>query len=33
MWRPSSVQAALGYRRPGARNPRNQMPPLEGRHG
>jgi hypothetical protein len=31
MWRPSSVQAALGYRRPAARNPRNQMPPLEGR--
>jgi DNA invertase Pin-like site-specific DNA recombinase len=31
MWRPSSVQAALGYRRPGARNSRNQMPPLEGR--
>jgi DNA invertase Pin-like site-specific DNA recombinase len=33
MWRPSSVQAALGYRRPGARNPRNQIPPLEGRQG
>jgi DNA invertase Pin-like site-specific DNA recombinase len=33
MWRPSSVQAALGYRRPGARNPRNQMPPLEGPQG
>jgi DNA invertase Pin-like site-specific DNA recombinase/peptidoglycan hydrolase-like protein with peptidoglycan-binding domain len=33
MWRPSSVQAALGYRRPGARNSRNQMPPLEGRQG
>jgi peptidoglycan hydrolase-like protein with peptidoglycan-binding domain len=33
MWRPSSVQAALGYRRPGARNPGNQMPPLEGRQG
>jgi DNA invertase Pin-like site-specific DNA recombinase/peptidoglycan hydrolase-like protein with peptidoglycan-binding domain len=31
MWRPSSVQAALGYRRPGARGPRNQLPPLEGR--
>jgi hypothetical protein len=30
MWRPSSVQAALGYRRPGARNPRNQTPPMEG---
>jgi DNA invertase Pin-like site-specific DNA recombinase/peptidoglycan hydrolase-like protein with peptidoglycan-binding domain len=33
MWRPSSVQAALGYRRPGARNPRNEIPPLEGRQG
>jgi DNA invertase Pin-like site-specific DNA recombinase len=33
MWRPSSVQAVLGYRRPGARNPRNDMPPLEGRQG
>jgi hypothetical protein len=31
MWRPSSVQAALGYRRPSARNPHNQTPPLEGR--
>jgi DNA invertase Pin-like site-specific DNA recombinase/peptidoglycan hydrolase-like protein with peptidoglycan-binding domain len=31
MWRPSSVQAALGYRRPGARGPRDQLPPLEGR--
>jgi peptidoglycan hydrolase-like protein with peptidoglycan-binding domain len=30
MWRPSSVQAALGYRRPGAR-PRDNLPPLEGR--
>ncbi|HEX7298786.1 MAG TPA: recombinase family protein [Solirubrobacteraceae bacterium] len=29
MWRPSSVQAALGYRRPGARN--QVPPPLEGR--
>jgi DNA invertase Pin-like site-specific DNA recombinase/peptidoglycan hydrolase-like protein with peptidoglycan-binding domain len=30
MWRPSSVQAALGYRRPGAsRGPRDQLPPLE----
>jgi DNA invertase Pin-like site-specific DNA recombinase len=33
MWRPSSVQAALGYRRPGARNTPNEMPPLEGRQG
>jgi DNA invertase Pin-like site-specific DNA recombinase/peptidoglycan hydrolase-like protein with peptidoglycan-binding domain len=31
MWRPSSVQAALGYRRPSARGPRDQLPPLEGR--
>jgi DNA invertase Pin-like site-specific DNA recombinase/peptidoglycan hydrolase-like protein with peptidoglycan-binding domain len=31
MWRPSSVQAALGYRRPGSRSPRDQLPPLEGR--
>jgi DNA invertase Pin-like site-specific DNA recombinase/peptidoglycan hydrolase-like protein with peptidoglycan-binding domain len=31
MWRPSSVQAALGYRRPGTRSPRDQLPPLEGR--
>jgi hypothetical protein len=29
MWRPSSVQAALGYRRPGARNSRSQLPDLE----
>src|ERR671934_579739 len=30
MWRPSSVQAALGYKRPGTRNnPRNQLPSLE----
>jgi DNA invertase Pin-like site-specific DNA recombinase/peptidoglycan hydrolase-like protein with peptidoglycan-binding domain len=28
-WRPSSVQAALGYRRPSARSPRNHLPPLE----
>jgi DNA invertase Pin-like site-specific DNA recombinase len=26
-WRPSSVQAALGYRRPHARNPRDHLPP------
>jgi DNA invertase Pin-like site-specific DNA recombinase len=31
MWRPSSVQAALGYRRPGARNPLEQFPTLEDR--
>jgi DNA invertase Pin-like site-specific DNA recombinase len=32
MWRPSSVQAALGYKRPGTRNnPRNQLPSLEDR--
>jgi DNA invertase Pin-like site-specific DNA recombinase len=29
MWRPSSVQAALGYRRPGgSRGPRDQLPSL-----
>ena len=26
-WRPSSVQAALGYKRPSARNPKDQLPP------
>jgi DNA invertase Pin-like site-specific DNA recombinase len=31
MWRPSSVQAALGYRRPGARGARDQFPTLEDR--
>jgi DNA invertase Pin-like site-specific DNA recombinase/peptidoglycan hydrolase-like protein with peptidoglycan-binding domain len=31
MWRPSSVQAALGYRRPSTRTPRDQLPPLEDR--
>jgi DNA invertase Pin-like site-specific DNA recombinase len=31
MWRPSSVQAALGYRRPGTRAPRDQFPTLEDR--
>jgi DNA invertase Pin-like site-specific DNA recombinase/peptidoglycan hydrolase-like protein with peptidoglycan-binding domain len=31
MWRPSSVQAALGYRRPSARNPLEQLPRLEDR--
>ena len=32
MWRPSSVQAALGYKRPGARNnPRSDVPSLEDR--
>ena len=32
LWRPSSVQAALGYKRPGTRsNPRNQLPSLEDR--
>jgi DNA invertase Pin-like site-specific DNA recombinase len=31
MWRPSSVQAALGYRRPATRTPRDQFPTLEDR--
>jgi DNA invertase Pin-like site-specific DNA recombinase/peptidoglycan hydrolase-like protein with peptidoglycan-binding domain len=32
MWRPSSVQAALGYKRPGTRaNARNELPSLEDR--
>jgi DNA invertase Pin-like site-specific DNA recombinase/peptidoglycan hydrolase-like protein with peptidoglycan-binding domain len=32
LWRPSSVQAALGYKRPGSRNnPRHQLPSLEDR--
>ena len=31
MWRPSSVQAALGYRRPATRGPREQFPTLEDR--
>jgi DNA invertase Pin-like site-specific DNA recombinase len=31
MWRPSSVQAALGYRRPGTRGPRDHFPTLEDR--
>jgi DNA invertase Pin-like site-specific DNA recombinase/peptidoglycan hydrolase-like protein with peptidoglycan-binding domain len=33
MWRPSSVQAALGYKRPGTRSnsPRGQLPSLEDR--
>jgi DNA invertase Pin-like site-specific DNA recombinase len=31
MWRPSSVQAALGYRRPGTRSPRDHLPTLEDR--
>jgi DNA invertase Pin-like site-specific DNA recombinase/peptidoglycan hydrolase-like protein with peptidoglycan-binding domain len=31
MWRPSSVQAALGYRRPGTRGVRDQLPTLEDR--
>ena len=31
MWRPSSVQAALGYRRPATRGPRDQFPTLEDR--
>jgi DNA invertase Pin-like site-specific DNA recombinase len=30
-WRPSSVQAALGYRRPGSRGTRKQFPTLEDR--
>lgn len=29
MWRPSSVQAALGYRRPAARSTRSKLPSLE----
>jgi DNA invertase Pin-like site-specific DNA recombinase len=29
-WRPSSIQAALGYRRPG---PRDRLPPLQSRGG
>ncbi|HEY7620995.1 MAG TPA: recombinase family protein, partial [Solirubrobacteraceae bacterium] len=31
MWRPSSVQTALGYRRPAPRTAREQLPPLERR--
>jgi DNA invertase Pin-like site-specific DNA recombinase len=31
MWRPSSVQAALGYQRPSTRRPRNQLPSMEDR--
>jgi DNA invertase Pin-like site-specific DNA recombinase len=31
MWRPSSVQASLGYRRPGTRGSRDQFPTLEDR--
>ena len=31
MWRPSSVQAALGYRRPGSRSPLDQLPPVKER--
>jgi DNA invertase Pin-like site-specific DNA recombinase len=30
LWRPSSIQAALGYRRPG---PRDRLPPLHNRGG
>jgi DNA invertase Pin-like site-specific DNA recombinase/peptidoglycan hydrolase-like protein with peptidoglycan-binding domain len=30
-WRPSSVQAALGYRRPSARTPRDHLPPIQQR--
>jgi hypothetical protein len=30
-WRPSSVQAALGYRRPGSRGTRTQFPTPEDR--
>jgi DNA invertase Pin-like site-specific DNA recombinase len=29
MWRPSSVQAALGYQRPGSQRPRDQLPRVE----
>jgi DNA invertase Pin-like site-specific DNA recombinase len=34
-WRPSSVQAALGYKRPSARNPKDQLPPThpQQQHG
>jgi DNA invertase Pin-like site-specific DNA recombinase len=28
-WRPSSVQAALGYKRPKTRNPKDQLPPTQ----
>jgi DNA invertase Pin-like site-specific DNA recombinase len=31
VWRPSSVQAALGYRRPRSGGVRDQLPPLRGR--
>ena len=31
MWRPSSVQAALGYRRPSARSARSKLPSQEDR--
>ena len=31
MWRPSSVQAALGYQRPSTRRPRIQLPSVEDR--
>ena len=27
LWRPSSVQAALGYKRPAARSIKDQLPP------
>ncbi|MCW3022692.1 MAG: Resolvase, N-terminal domain [Conexibacter sp.] len=30
-WRPSSVQAALGYRRPSTRTPRDHLPPIQQR--
>jgi DNA invertase Pin-like site-specific DNA recombinase len=30
-WRPSSVQAALGYKRPHARNPKDHLPPTGAR--
>ena len=33
-WRPSSVQAALGYKRPSSRNPKDQLPsPRPGQQG
>jgi DNA invertase Pin-like site-specific DNA recombinase len=32
MWQPSSVQAALGYRRPSARGPEDQLPSLGEDH-
>lgn len=33
VWRPSSVQAALGYRRPRSGGARDQLPTIDRRHG